>query len=63
MAATDQTLVVYLNELQMGVLVRKRGGKLEFTYDRECRALSSRTAAKILLANNINSIQIRTLPD
>lgn len=35
MAATDQTLVVYLNELRMGVLLRKRGGKLAFTYDRE----------------------------
>lgn len=33
MASADRTLLVYLNNLRMGVLTRKRGGKLQFTYD------------------------------
>ena len=35
MATSDQILHIFLNENRMGVLRRKRGGKLHFSYDQE----------------------------
>jgi serine/threonine-protein kinase HipA len=55
MASLEQSLHVFMNELPMGVLSRKRGGKLEFAYDSAYRSRPG--AIRFVTSESLNKIE------